>query len=151
MANPRSGHTHWGDRSPNSLSLKCNLFIRRTSLGDVTPTRSSYTDPLTAASPMSGWSESQSEFSRQSSEYRPKTMVQNLLVGLFGNLRQRMKIASRNAPSIVESQYSFQSDTATVRTASVAQSQHSRRSQASATSWRHQGRIQSYTVHVVLL
>lgn len=117
----------------------------RQSAGDVTPTRFSYADPDTAATPVSEWSEDGSEISRGSSEYEFDTAAARAKFGSTAYIdadspSDDLSIsASLSALTIRETDLSFESDVATVRQTSVANSQYSSASQGSATSQRYQG------------
>jgi hypothetical protein len=150
MADPRSEHNHRGDSFPGQLSLDFSCLSLddwgdlNHSLGDVTPTRSSYAHPFTVATPVSEWSDCGSEISRTSRGYdleddgaQRGARFESAGRVALDNPTDDWSSSSWNSVSFVESEFSFQSDTATVRAAPDSQSQYSSRSQASATSWRN--------------
>ena len=112
--------------------------------GDVTPTRISYADPDTAATPVSEWSDDGPEISTEAREHGFDTAGALARLGLAGSFdvdspTDNQSISSFSALTIRESALSFESDTTTVHAPSVANSQNSSGIQASATSSRYPG------------
>jgi hypothetical protein len=144
MADDRSGN-----RRNRNLSLNWSFRWpggRRQPAANAIPTRIVYANPFTPATPVSEWSDTGTLSSRESSDNNLDTTGDFQALDFAGpsdvdSLAGTLSISGFSQLTIRESELSFESDAATVRAPSVADSRDSRASQASATSLRYEGML----------